>query len=285
MIALRNLIAKTVRISAAPPLRRLVQLSVFRFYSSIGAVQLQLDPDEYEDINCRDPLGKVVMDTEGDVPVRVQWSFIGYPHTKKHVFAERLSKFLKVPHISMASLVRQELRPRSSLYKQIANAVNRGELVSEDVIIGLLSKRLEDGCNERGFILDGIRDILEHLVDIDLVVNFKCTDDYLVKHQEEGAWKYKLESYVKQSKPVEDYYRRQNKLLDVQVGCAIGDTWRGLLAALCLKHIDPLFSSKELGLDARATPSTPHLCHLHDGGMNCKSTKIHSKWNQIRTLT
>ncbi|KAJ8752622.1 hypothetical protein K2173_005511 [Erythroxylum novogranatense] len=275
MIALRNLIAKTVRISAAPPLRRLVQLSVFRFYSSIGAVQLQLDPDEYEDINCRDPLGKVVMDTEGDVPVRVQWSFIGYPHTKKHVFAERLSKFLKVPHISMASLVRQELRPRSSLYKQIANAVNRGELVSEDVIIGLLSKRLEDGCNERGFILDGIprsqsqADILEHLVDIDLVVNFKCTDDYLVKHQEEGAWKYKLESYVKQSKPVEDYYRRQNKLLDVQVGCAIGDTWRGLLAALCLKHIDPLFSSKELGLDARATP------------LNASSLPFARWWNEL----
>ncbi|KAJ8752545.1 hypothetical protein K2173_005434 [Erythroxylum novogranatense] len=206
MITLRHLIAKTVRISAAPPLRRFVQLSVFRLYSSIGAAQLQLDPDEYDDIKCRDPLGKVVTDTEGDVPVRVQWSFIGYPHTKKHVFAERLSKFLKVPHISMASLVRQELHPRSSLYKQIANAVNRGELVSEDVVIGLLSKRLEDGCNERGFILDGIprsqsqADILEHLVDIDLVVNFKCTDDYLVKHQEEGAWKYKLESYVKQRK-------------------------------------------------------------------------------------
>ncbi|KAJ8752591.1 hypothetical protein K2173_005480 [Erythroxylum novogranatense] len=190
MITLRHLIAKTVRISAAPPLRRFVQLSVFRLYSSIGAAQLQLDPDEYDDIKCRDPLGKVVTDTEGDVPVRVQWS--------------KTLEVLKVPHISMASLVRQELHPRSSLYKQIANAVNRGELVSEDVVIGLLSKRLEDGCNERGFILDGIprsqsqADILEHLVDIDLVVNFKCTDDYLVKHQEEGAWKYKLESYIKQ---------------------------------------------------------------------------------------
>lgn len=41
---------------------------------------------------------------------------------------------------------------------QIANAVNRGEVVSEDIIFGLLSKRLEDGYyrGEIGFILDGL---------------------------------------------------------------------------------------------------------------------------------
>lgn len=41
---------------------------------------------------------------------------------------------------------------------QIANAVNRGEVVSEDIIFGLLSKRLEDGYyrGEIGFILDGV---------------------------------------------------------------------------------------------------------------------------------
>lgn len=41
---------------------------------------------------------------------------------------------------------------------QIANAVNRGEVVSEDIIFGLLSKRLEDDYyrGEIGFILDGL---------------------------------------------------------------------------------------------------------------------------------
>lgn len=41
---------------------------------------------------------------------------------------------------------------------QIANAVNEGRLVPEDVIFGLLSKRLEEGYyrGETGFILDGI---------------------------------------------------------------------------------------------------------------------------------
>ena len=41
---------------------------------------------------------------------------------------------------------------------QIANAVNEGKLVPEEIIFALLSKRLEEGyCRgETGFILDGI---------------------------------------------------------------------------------------------------------------------------------
>ena len=43
-------------------------------------------------------------------------------------------------------------------YQQIANSVNEGKLVPEDIIFGLLTKRLEEGYNkgETGFILDGI---------------------------------------------------------------------------------------------------------------------------------
>lgn len=44
---------------------------------------------------------------------------IGDRGAKKHVYADRLSKLLEVPHISMGTLVRQELNPRSSLYKQV----------------------------------------------------------------------------------------------------------------------------------------------------------------------
>lgn len=44
------------------------------------------------------------------------------------------------------------------LLGKIANAVNEGKLVTEDIVFGLLSKRLEEGFyrGESGFILDGI---------------------------------------------------------------------------------------------------------------------------------
>ncbi|KAK9271749.1 hypothetical protein L1049_002112 [Liquidambar formosana] len=221
----------------------------------------------------------------------VQWVIMGEPGAKKHLYAERLSKLLEVPHISMGSLVRQELNPLSSLYKQIANAVNQGKLVPEDIIFGLLSKRLEEGYRrgETGFILDGIprtrmqAEILDQIADIDLVVNFKCTEEHLMKkhlgtgtysscrdfhsmsnagsnlnlHLQDdqlksstadigGSWKEKLRIYAEQSKPVEDYYRMRRKLLDFQVAGAPGETWQGLLAALNLQHINAVSSSQKL---------------------------------------
>ncbi|KAK4392885.1 putative adenylate kinase, mitochondrial [Sesamum angolense] len=72
---------------------------------------------------------------------------------------------------------------------EIASSVNQGKLVPEDVIFGLLSKRLEEGyCRgETGFILDGIprtrmqAEILDQIADIDLVLNLKCTEESMMK--------------------------------------------------------------------------------------------------------
>ena len=49
-----------------------------------------------------------------------------------------------------------------------------------------------------------------------------------------------------QSKPLEDYYRKQKKLLDFHVAAAPGETWQGLLAALQLQHINAVSSSPKL---------------------------------------
>ncbi|KAH9720791.1 putative adenylate kinase 7 [Citrus sinensis] len=236
---------RAIAVTAAPLSYRLFQLTTSRFYGSVAAAEPLFDPDNYysyyqaesDSDQHRDSLRSVTLpDTEGRERRRgVQWAFIGSPRAKKHVYAEMPSKLLEVPRISMSSLVRQDLSLRSSLHKQIANAVNRGEVVSEDIIFGLLSKRLEDGYyrGEIGFILDGLprsriqAEILDQLAEIDLVVNFKCADNFI-------------------SKPLEDYYQKQKKLLEFQVGSAPVETWQGLLTALHLQHINAAYSSQEL---------------------------------------
>ncbi|KAA3459497.1 putative adenylate kinase 7, mitochondrial isoform X2 [Gossypium australe] len=218
-------------VTAAPPLYQLLKLTVSRFH---GAAQAQPDTDYWyyyhvspsQQESRREELVRStpVADIDGSVPLRgVQWVFIGSPRAKKRVYAVMLSKLLEVPHITMASLVRQELSPNSNIYKQIANAVDHGELVNEDIILGLLSKRLEDGHyrGETGFILDGIP-----------------------------------RSRIQASKVVEEYYKNQKKLLEFQIGNARMETWRRLLTALHLQHINaarhlqkPTVSSKPDRLD------------------------------------
>ncbi|XP_041005904.1 probable adenylate kinase 7, mitochondrial isoform X1 [Juglans microcarpa x Juglans regia] len=265
-----------------------------RSYGS-AAAQLHYDSD-FDDEEEEELQQHGVVGTEGSVPGRgVQWVLIGHRGGQRHVYAERLSKLLEVPHISMGTLVRQELHPRSSLYKQIANAVNEGKLVPEEIIFTLLSKRLEEGYyrGETGFILDGIprtrmqAEILDQVTDIDLVVNFKCTEEHMVNlgdgkfspccgyHSMSNAgcdfnlqtrekqlkpfssdsgdlWKEKFHIYSEQiflpiqSKPLEEYYRKQKKLLDFHVAGAPGESWQGLLTALHLQHMNAVSSSKKL---------------------------------------
>jgi len=45
---------------------------------------------------------------------------------------------------------------------------------------------------------------------------------------------------------LEDYYRKQKKLLNFEVAGGHGETWKGLLAALHLQHINALSSSQKL---------------------------------------
>ncbi|OIT28138.1 PREDICTED: probable adenylate kinase 6, chloroplastic [Nicotiana attenuata] len=118
----------------------------------------------------------------------VQWVFLGCPGVGKGTYAARLSKLLGVPHIATGDLVRHELSSHGPLASQLVDIVNQGKLISDEIIIDLLSKRLEAGeaKGEAGFILDGFprtihqAEILEGVTDIDLVINLKLREDALI---------------------------------------------------------------------------------------------------------
>ncbi|KAK7279400.1 hypothetical protein RJT34_24451 [Clitoria ternatea] len=120
---------------------------------------------------------------------RVQWVFLGCPGVGKGTYASRLSNLLSVPHIATGDLVREELASSGPLSSQLSEIVKQGQLVSDEIIISLLSKRLVAGeaKGELGFILDGFprtinqAEILEGVTDIDLVINLKLREDVLLE--------------------------------------------------------------------------------------------------------
>ncbi|XXG71970.1 hypothetical protein AAC387_Pa07g1179 [Persea americana] len=119
----------------------------------------------------------------------VQWVFLGCPGVGKGTYASRLSQLLGVPHIATGDLVRHQLSSSSPISNQFAEIVNQGQLVSDEIIIRLLSERLEHGeaKGESGFILDGFprtirqAEIFEGVISIDLVVNLKLREDALIE--------------------------------------------------------------------------------------------------------
>ncbi|XVE99407.1 hypothetical protein REPUB_Repub03eG0195600 [Reevesia pubescens] len=118
----------------------------------------------------------------------VQWVFLGCPGVGKGTYASRLSNLLGVPHIATGDLVRDELASSGPLSSQLKEIVNQGKLVSDEIIIDLLSKHLEvaEAEGESGFILDGFprtirqAEILEEVTNIDLVINLKLREEALL---------------------------------------------------------------------------------------------------------
>ncbi|VFQ94825.1 unnamed protein product [Cuscuta campestris] len=151
------------------------------FSTTAGAATETVKPKLYPDsplTKARDPK-----------PKGIQWVFLGCPGVGKGTYASRLSALLGVPHIATGDLVREELKSSGPLSKQLSDIVNQGQLVSDEIILNLLSKRLEAGeaKGEAGFILDGFprtvrqAEILNDVTDIELVVNLKLPESVLVE--------------------------------------------------------------------------------------------------------
>ncbi|KAK8659936.1 hypothetical protein V6N13_030126 [Hibiscus sabdariffa] len=135
------------------------------------------------------PIGNYKITRRDPSERNVQWVFLGSPGVGKGTYASRLSTLLGVPHIATGDLVREELASSGPIAKQLTEIVNQGKLVSDEIIISLLSKRLKAGeaKGESGFLLDGFprttnqAEILEGVADIDLVVNLRLPESVLIE--------------------------------------------------------------------------------------------------------
>jgi adenylate kinase len=81
---------------------------------------------------------------------------LGKQGAGKGTQAVRLSHHYVVPHISTGDVLRAAVRSRSALGKQANLYVDAGELVPDEIVIGIVRERLtQDTSTLRGFVLDG----------------------------------------------------------------------------------------------------------------------------------
>ncbi len=68
----------------------------------------------------------------------------------------RLSRHYVVPHISTGDMLRAAVREGTDLGRKAAELMAAGELVPDDIMIGIVEERLDrDDTTQRGYILDG----------------------------------------------------------------------------------------------------------------------------------
>lgn len=80
---------------------------------------------------------------------------LGAPGSGKGTQAVRLMQTLDVPHISTGDLLRAAVASGTTLGIQAKAVMERGELVSDDIVLGMLEERLHADDIAQGFVLDG----------------------------------------------------------------------------------------------------------------------------------
>ena len=80
---------------------------------------------------------------------------LGAPGAGKGTQAAKLVEEFKMPHISTGDMLRAAVKAGTPLGKKAKSYMDAGELVPDDVIIGLVIDRLQEPDTDVGFILDG----------------------------------------------------------------------------------------------------------------------------------
>jgi adenylate kinase len=81
--------------------------------------------------------------------------FLGPPGAGKGTQAVRLAKELEIPHISTGEILRSAVREGTELGTVAKGYMDRGELVPDEVVAGVVADRLTSDDCEVGYLLDG----------------------------------------------------------------------------------------------------------------------------------
>ncbi|AKG91352.1 Adenylate kinase [Geoglobus ahangari] len=117
---------------------------------------------------------------------------LGPPGAGKGTQAKRIVEKYGIPQISTGDMFREAVAKGTELGKKAKEYMDRGELVPDEIVIGIVRERLSQPDCEKGFILDGFprtikqAEALDEMLDdmgkkIDAVINIVVPDEEILK--------------------------------------------------------------------------------------------------------
>jgi len=162
----------------------------------------------------------------------------GPPAAGKGTQAKRLVDNRGMVQLSTGDMLRAAIASGSELGQKVAGIIQRGELVSDDIVIALIEERLPEAEAAGGAIFDGFPRTLAQAQALDImlerrggkidkVVRLQVDDQALLKriagrYAESGrpddnpeSFKVRLAAYNDQTAPLLPYYEHQHKLVEI----------------------------------------------------------------------
>jgi adenylate kinase len=183
---------------------------------------------------------------------------LGAPGSGKGTQAAILTERLQVPHISTGELLRAAVKAGTELGIRAKAVMDRGNLVSDEIMLGLIEERLQADDTEGGFILDGyprnlsqagsLDEVLERIGQpVDIAVQIDIDTEQVIariakRAQEEGrsddseeTVRNRMEVYEAQTAPVVGYYEDRGLLTRVLGDGTIEEVQQRILSVLTVE--------------------------------------------------
>lgn len=163
----------------------------------------------------------------------------GPPGSGKGTQSEKLIEKYGLVHLSTGDLLRKERKLRTPLGIEAQQFIDRGQLVPDEVVIGMISSALDENPDAAGFLFDGFprtvaqAEALDKLLElkkseIALVLFLEVNEDELITRlihrgktsgrtddADENIQRKRQEVYKQETLPVAGYYARLKKVVNV----------------------------------------------------------------------
>lgn len=169
--------------------------------------------------------------------------------------AKRISAEYGIPHIASGEILRDEMAAGTELGRRVKEVYDRGDLVSDDLMIELIRNRLEQPDTDAGFVLDGFprttvqAEALDSMfsdigrgfsVAFALQIPDEVAFERLRRRAElEGraddtdeAIQRRLDNYHRETEPLIEYYRTRGNLVTVRGNRTENEVFGDIQAAL-----------------------------------------------------
>ena len=188
----------------------------------------------------------------------------GPPGSGKGTQSEKLIFKYGLKHLSTGDLLRNEIASQTALGLEAKKFMNKGELVPDEVVIGMISSALENNPRSKGFLFDGFprteaqSEALDKLLkqkqtEIGVVLALEVSEEELIKRllnrgltsgrpddNNAEVVKARIVEYHKKTSAVADYYSRFNKVVCIRGEGTVDEIFESLCAEIDKRNIVPI---------------------------------------------
>ncbi len=183
----------------------------------------------------------------------------GPPGSGKGTQSEKLIAKYNLKHLSTGDLLRSEIARKTPLGIEAKRFMDKGQLVPDEVVIGMISYALDENPTARGFLFDGFPRTATQAQALDKLLELKNTSisvmlaldvseeelvTRLVKRGEtsgrsddnnEQVIRHRIVEYNKKTAPVAEYYKKANKVVMIKGEGTVEEIFAALITEMDLR--------------------------------------------------